>query len=346
MSAPFERIQRTIDAGVLSVGATHLAVDVFIPTGVSLREPAIAFFCVPGGGLNRRYFDLPVSRGIPSGRRFPSGACPPVDDDVSFSFAQQMASRGMITIAIDPLGVGGSSRPEAGFDIVPDVAVAALEPVLHHVSAELRAGTLAPSRLHALPKLLCVGVGHSLGGMLITMQQAQFHSYDAVVLFGFGPVGMSEVLSEEARAMANDPHAVRTNVVRLARAFHGEPYPEVRSNGRGRDIFGGGADPEAMKALRTVQDRLLATVSMFALVPGSSAPEAAKIDVPLLLVVGDRDMCGPPHQLPASFPGSADVTLLCLPNTGHSHFVFSSTSVLFPRLALWADTVARTQEIA
>jgi pimeloyl-ACP methyl ester carboxylesterase len=182
--------------------------------------------------------------------------------------------------------------------------------------------------------------------MLIVMQQAQFHSYDAVVLFGFGPVGMPEVLSQEARAMANDPSAIRANVVRLARAFHAEPYPQVKANGRGRDIFGGGADPRAMNALRAVQDRLLATVSMFALVPGSSAPEAAKIDVPLLLVVGDRDMCGPPHQLPASFPGSADVTLLCLPNTGHSHFVFSSTSALFPRLALWAETVARSQEIA
>jgi len=181
---------------------------------------------------------------------------------------------------------------------------------------------------------------------MIVMQQAQFHSYDAVVLFGFGPVGMLEVLSQEAAAMANDPPAIRANVIRLARAFHGEPYPEVKPNGRGRDIFGGGADARAMRALRTVQDRLLATVSMFALIPGSSAPEAARIKVPLLLVVGDRDMCGPPHQLPASFPGSTDVTLLCLPNTGHSHFVFPSTSPLFARLTLWADTVARSQEIA
>jgi pimeloyl-ACP methyl ester carboxylesterase len=328
MSASFEKIPRTIDVGVLSVGGAHLAVDVFIPTGDLLREPAIAFFCVPGGGLNRRYFDLPV------------------EADVSFSFAEQMARRGMITVAVDPLGVGGSSRPEAGFDIVPEVAVAALEPVLRHISAELRAGTLAPSRLPALPKLLCVGVGHSLGGMLIMMQQAQFHGFDAVVLLGFAPVGMPEVLSREARAMANDPRTLREHVVRLARAFHGEPYPEVKPNGRGRDIYGGGADPRAMNALRTVQDRLLATVSMFALVPGSSAPEAAQIDVPLLLVVGDRDMCGPPHQLPASFPRSPDVTLLCLPDTGHSHFVFRSTSALFPRLALWADTVARSQEIA
>jgi pimeloyl-ACP methyl ester carboxylesterase len=328
MSASFEKIPRTIDAGMLSVGAAHLAIDVFIPTGILLHEPAIAFFCAPGGGLNRRYFDLPV------------------EDDVSFSFAAQMASRGMITVAIDPLGVGGSSRPEAGFDIVPDVATAALESVHRCISGELRAGTLAPSLLPALPNLLCIGVGHSLGGMMAVMQQAQFHSYDAVALLGFGPVGMPEVLSEEARAMANDPHAIRENVVRLARAFHGEPYPEVKPNGRGRDIFGGGANPRAMNALRAVQDRLLATVSMFALVPGSCAPEAAQMDGPLLLVVGDRDMCGPPHQLPASFPGSSDVTLLCLPNTGHSHFVFSSTSALFSRLALWADTVARSQEIS
>lgn len=328
MSAPFEKISRTIDAGMLSVGAAHLAVDVFIPTGGVLREPAIAFFCVPGGGLNRRYFDLPV------------------EGDVSFSFAAQMASRGMITVAIDPLGVGGSSQPESGFDIVPDVATAALEPVHRRISAELRAGSFAPSLLPPLPKLLCIGVGHSLGGMMTVMQQAQFHSYDALVLFGFGTVGMPEVLSEEARALANDPQAIRANVVRLAQAFHVEPYPEVKPNGRGREIFGGGADPRAMTALRAVRDRLPATLSMFVIIPGSSAPEAAQIDVPLLLVVGDRDMCGPPHALPASFPASSDVTLLCLPDTGHSHFVFSSASALFPRLALWANTVARGQEIS
>jgi pimeloyl-ACP methyl ester carboxylesterase len=328
MSAPFEKISRMIDVGVLSVGAAHLAVDVFIPTGNGLREPAVAFFCVPGGGLNRGYFDLRV------------------EGDVSFSFAAQMASRGMITVAIDPLGVGDSSRPEAGFDIVPEVATAAIESVTRYISAELRTGSLAPSLLPALPNLRCIGVGHSLGGMMTVMQQAQFHSYNAVVLFGFGPIGMPEVLNEEARALANDPPAIRANVVRLARAFHGEPYPEVKPSGRGREIFGGGADPGAMHALRRVRDRLLATLSMFVIIPGSSAPEAAQIDVPLLLVVGDRDMCGPPHALPASFPGSSDVTLLCLPNTGHSHFVFASTSALFPRLALWADAVARSQEIS
>lgn len=328
MPAPFHKISRMIDAGVLSVGAAQLAVDVFIPNDGLLLEPAIAFFCVPGGGLNRRYFDLQV------------------DDDDSFSFAAQMARRGMITVAIDPLGVGGSSRPDAGFDIVPEVATAALDPVCRCISAELQAGTLAPSLLPALPKLLCVGVGHSLGGMMTVMQQARFRNFDAMVLFGFAPVGMPEVLSEEARAMAFDAPTIRANVVRLARAFHGEPYPEVKPSGRGREIFGGGADPRAMNALRTVRDRLLATLSMFVIIPGSSAPEAAQIDVPLLLVVGDRDMCGPPHQLPASFPASSDITLLCLPETGHSHLVFVSTSAMFPRLALWVDTVARSQEIS
>jgi pimeloyl-ACP methyl ester carboxylesterase len=162
---------------------------------------------------------------------------------------------------------------------------------------------------------------------------------------------MPEVLSEEAKAIAHNPEAIRRNVVRLAQAFHAEPYPEVKPNGRGREIFGGGADPRAMNALRAVRDRLLATLSMFVIIPGSCAPEAARIDVPLLLAVGDRDMCGPPHHLPASFPGSSDVTLLCLANTGHSHFVFSSTSELFARLAHWVEPIgarprAHSQETA
>ena len=321
---PFEKIERTIDAGVLSVGAVSLALDVFIPKGVALSEPAVAFFCVPGGGLNRGYFDLPV------------------EADTSFSFAAQMAGRGMITVAIDPLGVGGSRRPAAGFEIVPDVATAALAPVHRCISAELRAGTLAPQLLPALPELVCVGVGHSLGGMLTVMQQAQYHSYDALVLLGFGLGDMPGVLSEEAKAIAHDSQAIRRNVIRLAQEFHAEPYPEVKPNGRAREIFGGTADPSAMNALRATQDRLLATLSMFVIIPGNCAPEAEQIDVPLLLAVGDQDLCGPPHQLPASFPGSSDITLLCLPDTGHSHFVFSSAPKLFARLAHWAATVAAT----
>jgi alpha-beta hydrolase superfamily lysophospholipase len=81
---------------------------------------------------------------------------------------------------------------------------------------------------------------------------------------------------------------------------------------------------------------LLPTIATFVIIPGSAAPEAARVDVPLLLVAGDRDLCGPAHELAADFPRSPSVSVLELANTGHSHFAFPSVDELFPRMAAWA----------
>jgi len=80
---------------------------------------------------------------------------------------------------------------------------------------------------------------------------------------------------------------------------------------------------------------------LFSMIPGSTAPECAQIDTPLLLGVGDRDIAGPPHEIPASFPASRDLTLLVLPATGHCHFVFDSRHGLFERVASWCEAILR-----
>ena len=81
-----------------------LAVTVTAPEAARLAEPPLVYFCVPGGGLDRGYYDLRA------------GAT------MRFSFAEQIAARGGITIAIDPLGIGGSTRPDRGFELTPPSA--------------------------------------------------------------------------------------------------------------------------------------------------------------------------------------------------------------------------------
>jgi pimeloyl-ACP methyl ester carboxylesterase len=75
------------------------------------------------------------------------------------------------------------------------------------------------------------------------------------------------------------------------------------------------------------------------MIPGSVVPECAQVATPVLLAVGERDIAGPPHQIPASFPASRDVTLLVLPATGHCHFLFDSRRRLFERAAGWCDAI-------
>jgi hypothetical protein len=59
--------------------------------------------------------------------------------------------------------------------------------------------------------------------------------------------------------------------------------------------------------------------------------------VPIFLGIGERDITGPPHEVPASFPASRDVTLYVQPGAGHSHFAFPSCELLFERIAGWAS---------
>jgi pimeloyl-ACP methyl ester carboxylesterase len=82
------------------------------------------------------------------------------------------------------------------------------------------------------------------------------------------------------------------------------------------------------------------------MLPGSSSDACAQVDVPVFLAVGDSDMTGPAHALPASFSGSNDIVLLILPDTGHTHFIFPSCAQLYRRLADWGDSVASEGDVA
>jgi pimeloyl-ACP methyl ester carboxylesterase len=304
-----------------------LAVTVTAPEATQLTEVPPVFFCVPGGGLNRGYYDLRTGGGT------------------RFSFAAQMAGRGGITVAIDPLGIGDSTRPSRGFELTPDVHAAALARLHDAICAALRAGNLTPS-LPPLPRLRSIGVGHSVGALLLLFQQDTWRSYDALALLGFGTGGMPAALDEELRGYAGDPARVRANVVRLTERRYADPYPVLAVGGRGREIYGGGADLDALATMRGCRAPLLATVAVFVIIPGSSAPEEARVDVPVLLAAGDNDLCGPVPELVASFGLSPAVSVVELPATGHSHFAFPSVDELFPRLAAWAASLRKEHTTA
>jgi pimeloyl-ACP methyl ester carboxylesterase len=323
-------LQHRVDVGSLILGEGSLAVatDVFIPP--RLAEPPTVLCCLPGGALTRGYYHLQASGGSEaSGGR----------DD--FSFAAWMSSQGSIVVTVDPLGVGASSRPRDGFELTPDVLVAANVRAIDSIRQDLVSGRLT-DRLPPLPGLRTVGVGHSMGAMLTAMQQARDHQHVAVMLMGFGTQGLPSQISVEAAAFAGDPVGARENVVRLARAGDGDPYPEIPRSRQASAIFAGeNADRCGVDALQSARAPLLATAGLFSMIPGSSAVECARIDVPVFLAVGDRDIAGPPHQIPASFPASPDVTLLVLPATGHCHMLFPSRRRLFQRAVDWMHSVVR-----
>jgi alpha-beta hydrolase superfamily lysophospholipase len=296
-------------------GSVTIAADVFLPR--QPRSAAVVLFCLPGGALNRGYFDLQGEGG--------------------FSFASHLAARGFIVVTLDHLGVGDSSRPRDGYALTPDLLARANALAMQSLRDDLRAGRLTGA---PLTRLHSIGVGHSMGAMLTAMQQAQHGGHEALILLGFSTQGLAAALTPEELSLSGDPPAVRANLVRLARLRSPDPYPEVPRSAQGRELFAGEtADRRGVEALQRARSRLLMTAGLFSMIPGSCAPECAAVDVPVLLALGDRDMAGPPHQVPANYPGSPDVTLLVLKATGHAHFLFPSRGHLFARLARWCEAI-------
>ncbi len=316
MSAP-PPFTRRIEVGELlpGQGALSIAADIFMPQ--RLRADPAVLFCLPGGGMNRAYFNL--------------------QGEGDFSFAAHLTAHGFIVVTLDHLGVGDSSAPADGHALTPGILCEANAIAMEAIRAELLAGALIGRTLTRLPS---IGVGHSMGAMLTALQQAARPSHAALALFGFSNAGLVAALGPEEKRYIEDPVGLRENLVRLARLRDPNPYPQVRRSAQGTELFAGAtADPRGVEALKRARSSLLLTAGVFSMVPGSCNAECARITVPVFLGLGDRDMAGPPHLIPANYPGSPDVTLQVVPSTGHAHFIFPGRRPLFERVTGWCEAM-------
>lgn len=275
----------------------------------------VLWFCVPGGGANRTYFDL-VGRAGAGG----------------YSMARFAADHGVVVLTVDPPGVGESDVPDDGYELTPTRVADVLQLALADVI-----GRLAHGEIEDAPELTFrakIGIGHSAGGLLISCQQARHHGFDALALLGFSDSGLPGVLTEEELAYADRPEELLEALPDLVKERFGGPYPEL-----------GGADmrmgvPEPLKgAVARTESRLLAMVGMMALVPGSMKPELDRIDVPTLVAVGQHDIAGDVGALPGQLPACRDLTLIILAATGHNHNWADARMTLWDRLIRWSDSM-------
>jgi len=308
-----------VDAGVTlpGEGALEVAVEIFAPE----QPRPIALVCLPGGAMTRQYFDL----------RAPG--------DESFSFAREMAARGFISVLIDHLGVGESSRPADGYALTSELLARANAEATRAALAKIRNGS-AINQLAPIPEVASVGIGHSMGAMLTILQQARASQHQGIAVLGFSTRGLPEYLTPEATELAKDPAAARRETARLARAMFRDPYPKIGRSSDGSQLYAGlHAEPAGIQAIKAARELLLPVPAFQSMLPGNVAPEAAAIDVPVFVGLGEFDMAGPPLEAPRAFTSSPAVEFLLLPKTGHSHFLFAARRELFDRLASWVFTL-------
>jgi alpha-beta hydrolase superfamily lysophospholipase len=183
-----------VDAGVQvpGEGELRIAAEVWAPRALDPQAPVTALVCLPGGGMTRRYYDLPIEG----------------EGSDSFSFATQMVARGFVVILIDHLGIGESDRPADGYAVTAERVAGANANATQQIVEQLREGSLTLD-LPALPSLITLGVGHSMGAMMTLLQQSQRHQHAGIALLGFSTRGLPDYMPPQVRELAQDPAAPR-----------------------------------------------------------------------------------------------------------------------------------------
>lgn len=307
-------------------GVESIIVELFAPPAdrrpdgsEQCYEVPVLVCCLPGGGMNRGYFDL-RSEGL-----------------TGYSMAEHLAARhGLWVLTIDHPGVGESDRPDDGFALTPAVVAAVNAMVISIVVDGLRAGSLVEG-LPATPGLALVGVGHSMGGLLAVVQQARHGTFSALGVLGFSGRGLNEHLNDDERAVAHDQDAIEAAIVELTRARFGRALPPGATSTSGMLTVDG--LPEAViDELGRTAASLITVCGLTSMIPGSTRREREAVTVPVFVGVGEHDITGPVELLAGDFP-NAPTAVFVLPGAKHNHNVEPDRHVLWERLATWIAAV-------
>jgi pimeloyl-ACP methyl ester carboxylesterase len=73
--------------------------------------------------------------------------------------------------------------------------------------------------------------------------------------------------------------------------------------------------------------------------PGAVASEAAAINVPVLVAVGERDVVPNPWMEPFAYKSATDLSLFVCPRMAHMHNFASTRELFWQRIHLWGEDV-------
>jgi pimeloyl-ACP methyl ester carboxylesterase len=325
-----ESIELKVDvsAAVALPGPLHIAASVFLPEAAKITSPPVAIFAFPGGGYSRGYFDI-----HPPGHR-------------GYSQAEHHLERGIIFVAADHLGVGASSIPDlAALSI--EMLAAANDAAIRQVSEQLAAGSLTPG-FPALPNLVRIAIGQSMGGCITIVMQGRLGTCDAIACLGFSAI--HTVLPQRTEAARQQGIAAnrlfRNHDLRERAAarggvrdfdfvfpFHWEDVPQDILDA---DMKGG---YPVRKTAPPWGSMTMPACARLMLSPGYIAQEAAAIEVPVLIAAGERDVVPDPRAEPGAFKSSKDVSVYVVPGMAHMHNFATTRKLLWDRIADWSVMV-------
>ncbi|MBV9842742.1 MAG: hypothetical protein JOY99_14610 [Sphingomonadaceae bacterium] len=303
-------------------GGSTAVTMIFDPDAVA-KDP-IVFFAWPGGGYNRRYFDLQLP-GRPG-----------------YSQAEFHAGRGAIFVTCDHIGVGDSSIPTAALNHSQIAGINAA--TAQAIIADLRNGEV-DAGLPPLRDLFPVAMGQSYGGLLLTHLQAEHRVFKGVAMLGWSGICTQVKTSSGAGnvptpAEMRDAEALNDGLRHpYRRSFHFDDVPEeiVAEDLRGYPARIGVPVPSWGTPYMPGGPHF--APERGPLGPGVVVDEAAAIDVPVFIGNGEIDTVPDPRAEPAAYPRAPDITTMVLPRSSHMHNFAGTRTILWERLENWASGI-------
>ena len=276
---------------------------IFPPAPDQVPEVPSTIVLLNGGTYDKRYhhFEVPGRTG--------------------YSVAEALAQRGHLVILPDHLGVGESSRLPGQKKATREVAAMANHAAVTEIYRRLENGSLAPS-MAPMPRFVKAGGGHSMGGSQSLAQQAAFATYDRLLIMGFSAIGVHiptpEGLVPGDEVPVRDGDYPLESHELMAHNFHWQDVPD---------------DVRRVDCALAVPVPQL--ISYSAIKRGIAKNDAACIKVPVYICLGERDVSPSPHDEPACYNSSQDVTLHILPKSGHCQAFASTRMQMIDRIDGW-----------
>lgn len=322
------------DAAALGEPAT-VALTVVLPEPGALADPPVVCFGKPGGGYAKGYYtvDLP---GPGHGAQ-----------------ADWHAARGWVFGAVDHLGVGASTTDHDGGRL----DFAAVAAAGHAAEAEVLRRLADGSLLDGYPAVvdpLRLGIGQSMGGSVVIVQQGRHRTYDGIAVLGYSAVHTHppsppgsppiplpwvsrDTLMGERMVILNEATMVPVEDVPqseqwrdMAWGFHFDDVDEATVVG---DMVRGDVLPPWASATVPV------AVALACLTPGGVTAEAAALTVPVLVAMGERDVLVDPRAELRAYRSSTSVDWYVCPRMAHMHNFAGTRELLWKRIDSWANWV-------
>jgi pimeloyl-ACP methyl ester carboxylesterase len=223
----------------------------------------------------------------------------PSFNGLSYSYARFMANRGDVVLAVDQLGAGKSDQPDGDF-LNLDESARGIEQLVQQFKTH-------DNPLHvAFQKVVLVG--HSFGSLTALHAQAHCQCADGLLLTGWLndsplPVDPSVLAPLLAAPYTTLPEELRTSLF----YFTASADPDVI------------AFDNAQISTTVSRGQLLSVIGAMNSNP-SPAADAAAVQIPVLLQVGQRDVVMSERSVSdqdSEYTASRAVTSQELPNVGH-----------------------------